>query len=59
MFCGFVVLKGCLILGVIFDVRVVEFGCVYYFGIVEIKCLYIKYYVIFFDVCIDLKFFME
>ena len=41
------------------DAQVVDFGCVDYFGIAEVKCLYAKYHVIPLDACTDVKFFME
>ena len=41
------------------DARVVDFGCVDYFGIAEVKCPYTKYHVTPLDACTDAKFFME
>lgn len=56
---GFVVLKSCFVFGVLLDVKVVDFGCLFCFGLVEVKCFYIKFYVIFLEVCFDFIFFME
>ena len=57
--CGLVVSRGCPILGATPDARVVDFGCVDYFGIAEVKCPYTKYHVTPLDACTDAKFFME
>ena len=43
--CGLVVSRGCPVLGATPDARVVDFGCVDYFGIAEVKCPYTKYHV--------------
>ena len=56
--CGFVVSKGCPILGATPDARVVDFGCTDYFGIAEVKCPCTKYHVTPLDACTDPKFFM-
>ena len=43
----------------VLDARVVDFGCVDYFGIAEVKCPYTKYHVTPLDACTDAKLFME
>lgn len=56
---GFVISMDVLYLGVLFDGKVIDFGCFDLFGFFEVKCLEIKYLVIFLDVCFDSSFFME
>ncbi|CAH3136570.1 unnamed protein product, partial [Pocillopora meandrina] len=57
--CGLVVSRECPILGATLNAQVFDFGCVDYFGIAEVKCLYTKYRVTPLDACTDAKFFME
>ena len=57
--CAVVVSKGCPILGVIPDARVVDFGCTDYFGIAEVKRPYTKYHVTPTFAYTDAKLFME
>ena len=57
--CGLVVSKGCPIVAATPDARVVDFGCIDYFGIAEVKYPYTKYHVTPLDVCTDPKYFME
>lgn len=56
---GFVVLKSCFVFDVFLDVRIIDKGCFICFGLGEVKCSYIKFYVIFLEVCFDFNFFME
>lgn len=56
---GFVISLDFLYLGVLFDGKVVDFGCLNFFGFFEVKCFEIKYLVNFLDVCLDSNFFLE
>ena len=57
--CGLVMSRECPILGATLNAQVFDLGCVDYFRIAEVKCLYTKYHVTPLDACTDAKFFME
>lgn len=56
---GFVVSMVCLILVVLLDGKVIDYSCSKFFGLVEVKCFFSKFYVSFLDVCVDESFFVE
>lgn len=57
--CGFVVSQGIPIIGATPDARVIDFGCVDHFGLLEVKCPYTKHHVTPLDACSDPKIFVE
>lgn len=56
---GLFVFSKVLILGCFLDVKIIDLSCKDRFGFGEVKCLLLKFYVIFFEVCDDFGFFME
>lgn len=56
---GFVVSMVFFFLVVLLDGKVIDWGCSKFFGLVEVKCFYFKFYVSFLEVCVDEIFYVE